>query len=296
MSAADSNPIPVTVIGGFLGAGKTTYLNRLIGQGDLPANSLILVNDFGGVNIDAELIEYRDDRVMKLSNGCICCTLGGTLAEQLAQVLRMPEPVAAIYIEASGVSDPARIADIARVSRQLKLDDIVCVLDASQLHRNSADPLVKDVWHAQVRSATKLWLNRGTSADTEFLLHQLNPSVELIIDDRPPPAAANTQHLSSPRTVETSVARTKLATFSLILEAPVDQDWLAQLFEQYQDILVRAKGIVYTRPTHKAQVVHLSGDLLSWWPTKKAPTKGQLVCIGAEGARFEALKGVLKAC
>ena len=72
--------IPVTLLTGFLGAGKTTYLNLLLSR-DAPRGSLILVNDFGDVNIDAELIDYRDESILRLTNGCICCTLGGSLAE-----------------------------------------------------------------------------------------------------------------------------------------------------------------------------------------------------------------------
>ena len=76
-----TEPIPVTLLTGFLGAGKTSYLNARLRRG-IPPGSLILVNDFGDINIDAELIEYRDEQILRLSNGCICCTLGGSLAEQ----------------------------------------------------------------------------------------------------------------------------------------------------------------------------------------------------------------------
>src|SRR5690554_5429467 len=158
--------IPLTVIGGFLGAGKTTYLNSLIKDG-LPKDALIIVNDFGDINIDAALIDYRDDSVIQLSNGCICCTLGGTLAEQLAQALQIHATPGAILIEASGVADPARIADIARISRRLRLAEVVCIIDGSQAWRHAADPLVGNAWQVQLAAADRLLVNRLNPVDRQ---------------------------------------------------------------------------------------------------------------------------------
>ncbi len=300
MSVSDRPVIPVTVISGFLGAGKTTWLNRLISDGGLPADSLILVNDFGSINIDAELIEYQSDRILRLSNGCICCTLGGTLADQLAGVLRKPGPLAAIYIEASGIADPARIADIARVSGQLQLKETLCLIDASQYRRYSTDERVKEVWHAQIRSATKLLLNRTGQWDRQQLrttLQQLNANAEIIFTaERQSTAETETAEIAAairkPAAAATG-ASVGLTSFSVILERPLCEAELESLFSEYRDVLLRAKGIIRTEAGGRARIVQLSGGTLSWWPAPEATGCGQLVCIGSDGERFDALKSAL---
>ena len=157
--------VPVTVIAGFLGAGKTSYLNRRLASGDIE-DALILVNDVGEVNVDVAAIDYRDDRVLSLSNGCVCCTLGGTLAEQLSQALRLKARPTEILIEASGVANPQRIADIARLAPGLELADIVVLVDASQAGRLALDAQVGELWRAQVHAAHRLLVNRLPQEDS----------------------------------------------------------------------------------------------------------------------------------
>ena len=102
-------PIPVTLIAGFLGAGKTTLLNRIL-KGEHGLRIAVLVNDFGTVNIDSELIVGVEGETVSLSNGCICCTIRDDLLNAALAVVARPEPPEYIVIEASGVSDPYSIA------------------------------------------------------------------------------------------------------------------------------------------------------------------------------------------
>src|ERR1700742_142139 len=104
---------PLTVIGGFLGAGKTTLLTHLLKPGR--SRTAVLVNDFGAVNIDAGLIARHDGATMTLTNGCVCCSIGGGFFETLGSILDAPTAFDHIVIEASGVGDPWRIAEIALV-------------------------------------------------------------------------------------------------------------------------------------------------------------------------------------
>ena len=99
------NPIPVTVIGGYLGAGKTTLLNALL-RNESGTRFAVLVNDFGSINVDAEAIASTGADTIELTNGCTCCTIGGDLVLALKAVLARPEPPDAIVIEASGVARP----------------------------------------------------------------------------------------------------------------------------------------------------------------------------------------------
>src|SRR3546814_17999490 len=100
--------IPLTVIGGFLGAGKTTLLNRLLRQSG--RRYIVLVNDFGAVNIDAALIASHDGSTINLANGCVCCPMADGLAEALLRVLDAQVRPEHIVIDASGVGGPWQLA------------------------------------------------------------------------------------------------------------------------------------------------------------------------------------------
>lgn len=278
--------VPFTLITGFLGAGKTTYLNQLIRQG-LPHDSLIVVNDFGDINIDAELIEYRDEQILSLGNGCICCTLGGTLAEQLAQAMRIQPRPAAIYIEASGVAEPARIADIARTSRQLQLASVICLVDGSQINRHMADRYTADVWRSQIAGANQVLVNRLPQASVQALalLKSINPGAMLN-------AAENSSQRQAPATLLTPVSRHSEAAWgsvSLSYRSPINGVRLEQLLREYDDVVLRAKGILARAGQQAHQVFQLSGGVPCWLPARRAPVTNQLVCIGIKGPRFDSL-------
>jgi len=129
-NAAPISPVPVTIVTGFLGAGKTSLLNHILSSvhGKRVA---VLVNDFGAVNIDESLIENRDGEVVSLENGCICCSLSAGLQVAAAQLVRrQPDH---IVIETSGISDPFEVAN-AFNDPELKpyapLEGVVTVVDA----------------------------------------------------------------------------------------------------------------------------------------------------------------------
>ncbi|OYD25595.1 CobW family GTP-binding protein [Oceanimonas baumannii] len=280
-----TDAIPVTLLSGFLGAGKTSYLNRRL-LPNLPPDSLILVNDFGSINIDAELIEYRDERIMQLSNGCICCTLGGSLAERLAELLRQPVLPASLLIEASGIANPTRIADLVRLSPRLQLQELVCLVDASQAERHSRDPRVREVWQQQIDAATHLVINRLT---TDLALP---PALAALLSGHPASIEKEAGAAISPAPATQVPRFTRTGawqSFSLNLDQPIDGDRLAALFAEYADVLVRAKGIVQRQGREGTEVVQLTGGRLSWSSALRRPAQGQLVCIGTGGPRLNRL-------
>src|SRR5687768_13941662 len=156
-------PVPVVLVAGFLGAGKTTVVNHLLAHAEGKRIAAV-VNDFGAINIDAELITGASDGVVSLSNGCICCSLEGDLLRTLATLLRRDPRPEFIVIETSGVADPS---DIVRnlmdpvIWREAPLETVLCVVDATTPPPTLSDALLR----SQLRAADVVALNKVDLVD-----------------------------------------------------------------------------------------------------------------------------------
>jgi len=160
----NTSPTPLTIISGFLGAGKTSLLNHLLHHAG-GRRITALVNDFGALNIDSELIAAEHGGEISLANGCVCCSISDDLGVALADALnRSPRPDH-IVIEASGVADPARIALYAQVDRELRLDGIVTLIDAPAHEAHAGDPHIGDTYARQMAAADLFVVTKSDLAD-----------------------------------------------------------------------------------------------------------------------------------
>ncbi len=159
--------LPFTVIGGYLGAGKTTLLNALLSQA-AGLKIAVLVNDFGEVNIDAELIASHDGGTISLTNGCVCCDLSNGFAAAINDVLKRADALDHIVVEASGVGEPGKIAQYGQMY-ELPLDGVLVVVDAEQIRDQAANKYVGDTVQRQLAQADLIVLNKADLQSTEAL-------------------------------------------------------------------------------------------------------------------------------
>ena len=160
-----SDKVPVTVLTGYLGAGKTTLLNRILSEPH-GKKYAVIVNEFGEIGIDNDLVVGADEEVFEMNNGCICCTVRGDLVRIIEGLMRRKGKFDAIIVETTGLADPAPVAQTffmdENVGRKAKLDAVVTVADAKWLQDRLKDaPEAKN----QIAFADVILLNKTDLVD-----------------------------------------------------------------------------------------------------------------------------------
>lgn len=285
---SDSPKIPVTVLGGWLGAGKTTMVNRILSSTTEPI--AVIVNDVGEVNIDAELLRENagdDDGIVELTNGCICCKIGDDLFATLADLTRRSPAPHRIVLEASGVADLRPLESFLDHPR-VEIDAVVALVDPANFAHRSSGPPYGSLMRAQLAGAdlviaTKLDLipeaERASAVDAlgEFTKAR-------IIEASTDPTWINTVLLGvhdNPDHELSPEASAPVATTTWRTNGPVDAS--AVKFALQKSGLLRAKGSIETHDGSK--VVHLAGGRVSL--TDLAPDIDPLNALVLIGATFD---------
>lgn len=245
--------VPVTIISGYLGSGKTTVVNRLL-QGNHGKKITVMVNDFGAINIDADLIIQRNQQVMELSNGCVCCSLQGDLVVQLQQLFQSDAEMDHLLIEASGVSQPSRIASVfgyPQFRTNARLDAVVTLIDAANV--NKLPPASTGLVRSQIEAADIVLLTKTdlvvrseiTALREEWFFPDL-PVIE-IIDGNISAGALLGFHREGPH-ISPQTKQDHNATFHAMKWSSHDQISLPEFQKTMQNLssfLFRAKGFLF---------------------------------------------------
>jgi G3E family GTPase len=182
---SSSEKIPVTVLTGYLGAGKTTLLNRILSEPH-GKKYAVIVNEFGEIGIDNDLVVGADEEIFEMNNGCICCTVRGDLIRILDGLIRRKGNFDAIIVETTGLADPAPVAQTffmdENVGRKTKIDAVVTVADAKWLNERLKDaPEAKN----QIAFADVILINKTDLVSSEQLsevearIRGINPYAKL---------------------------------------------------------------------------------------------------------------------
>ncbi len=311
----EADPVPVLILTGFLGAGKTTLLNRIL-QGGHGLRVAVLVNDFGDINIDADLIAGVRAGVIGLANGCVCCTIRDDLIETVLATIGLPERPEYIVLEASGVAEPSGIATtftLPRLRSRIRLDSVTCVLDAEQVFEVPelmelkmwqaafADLLVLnkvDLVDAAQIDRVKAWLDDRMSRYRLIEAVRCDAPIDLLMSAGRFGAAAATARLGARRPGQ--AATQAMQTWSFKTGRPVRLDALRDAAGRLPAGVYRAKGIVHAAEVPDRQaILHVVGRRVDlslgprWTPGER---RTAIVAIGARGAISGGLSSYFGGC
>lgn len=286
-------PRPFTVIAGFLGAGKTTLVNRILGQAS-GTRFAVLVNDFGAINVDAGLIAEHDGQTLALTNGCICCSMADGFIQTMLQLMAAPERFDHVIVEASGVAEPSKIMDFARLDPQLSPDAVVTLTDAESLPERLDDPKVSAIVSAQIRQGDLLVLTKTDLAGpdlAEAQLARIRPGAPVIraSNGEVPLELMLGSGLWAPKPgAESPVHALPFHTTTLRSSRPVER----QRFESWQaslpDHILRGKGVAIF-DDDRAMLWQRVGRRNSLVPHHAPAPQTEIVLIGTEPVEVDPL-------
>ncbi len=283
--------LPMTVVTGYLGSGKTTLINHVLANAR-GQRVTVLVNDFGEISLDEMLIERRDGDVISLTNGCMCCQIGGDLFRTLDRILAQRDLIDHLIVETSGVADPSKIAQIAAAEPELTDSGTLTLIDAVNFCYLHQQEMLRDTLERQLLKADLVLLTKLDICD-DHLASETFLAVSQIAQDRlvvSAPEEAMAQVLSAkgfkagPPDPQTA---TPMETHSVPFESwswrgndRLNEGRLVKLLQQSDLGIYRCKGLLHLDDGSRI-VIHQVGTRLDISPTHNEFEQGSLTVIGA---------------
>lgn len=275
---ATMKKIPVHIVTGFLGSGKTTFLNHFI-QELLPERILVIENECGDTNIDGALVMESVEEVVEMSAGCLCCSLSDSLLDILEVISERRSSFDRVVIETTGIADPGPIVQVflamPGVSRIFELEQVICLADAGLL-----EDWLQETEEAlrQLSMADVILINKADTVSSSYLpvlgahINQINPNALVLTGNHGnfPVATILGEGILKPESVEKKLATTEhhhdhsthehhhetinndhqITTFTLVFDRPFRLDdhfslFLHRLINLYRDQVYRVKGIIH---------------------------------------------------
>jgi G3E family GTPase len=309
-----ANPVPLTLLSGFLGSGKTTVLNELL-SGDHGLKLAVIVNDFGSVNIDAALIKAEDRAMISLENGCICCSASGQLTEAIDRIIGLEDPPSAIVVEASGIADPQSTLFLALTNKKIRLDGLVTVVDADSVLERLNEKRLEALIERQIEAADVVLLNKADLASTERIAEiqqwiagkapqavvveskfgRVSPALFVGLE-----SAYFEEHTDPKSEMRHHHHDDELETWTFSSPMPLDRDSLMEVIKSLPETIIRAKGILQMKDDPEQRVIfQLVGK--RWEFTQGAAwadevPQSSLVLIGLPGSIPDQLRERFHAC
>ena len=317
MSDPDSL-IPVTVLTGYLGAGKTTLLNRILTENH-GRKYAVVINEFGELGVDNDLVVDTDEEVFEMNNGCICCTVRGDLIRIVGGLVKRRGKFDGIIIETTGLANPAPVAQTFFVDEgvraRTRLDAIVTVVDAKNLPARLSDsaeataqlafadvivlnktdlvtPAELEAVEGQIRKINrfaKIHRAERSAVDIGAVLDQGAFDLQRILADVQPDFLTDSEHEHND----------DINSMSFELARPIDPEkfnaWIGQLLAEKGQDLLRTKGILHYAGDERRfafQAVHMiaDGDFIGPWPAGE-DRRSRLVFIGRNLNRPQLRRG-----
>lgn len=263
--------LPITIIGGYLGAGKTSMVNHLLRH----ANGLrlaVLVNEFGALPIDEDLIEAEDDDIISIAGGCVCCSYGNDLILALMKLADLQPRPDHVVLEASGVAIPSAIASTVSLLQGYSLDGVLVLANAETIEEQAKDAYIGDTILRQLHDADMVIVNK-IDLVSKNQVHQVHEWLQTVI---PNAQIVECRHGKVPKEVllqsyldtrETDFAQSHpeanaFQSQAFAIEMCPDPERLAKALAEPALGLIRAKGFVRTGASEVKSVQTLGRR---WW-------------------------------